>query len=87
MNRKKEALIIALAEKGESYRTIMKECHVGPNTIKAVVNKAGLDESTSIQSRTFELYSQQTIPSPLTAAIKLGLKTEEAIRFQSISCS
>jgi hypothetical protein len=52
-----------------------------PVCLQAISNRAGLDEITSISSRTFELYSQQKIPSPLEAAIKLGLKTEEAIRY------
>ena len=45
------------------------------------MNKAGLDENTSISSRAFELYSQQRTPSPLEVAIKLDLKSEDAIRF------
>ena len=40
-----------------------------------LANRAGLDETTSISSRAFELYS------PRTVAIQLGLKTEEAIRY------
>jgi hypothetical protein len=43
------------------------------------VNKAGLDQMTSISSRVFELYSQQK--TPLQVAITQGLKTEEAIRY------
>ena len=43
MDRKqKEALVLALAEKGKTYREITKEAGVSPNTIKAVLNKAGL---------------------------------------------
>ena len=68
-----------MLEKGESYRTIAQRAKVSPNTIKMLANRAGLDESTSISSRAFELYSQQKIPSPLEATIKLGLKTEDAI--------
>ena len=80
MNRKqKEALIIALAEKGKTYREIAKEAGVSPNTIKAVLNKAGLDQTTSISSRVFELYSQDK--SPLEVAIALGLKAEEVLRY------
>jgi hypothetical protein len=52
---------------------------VSPNTIKAIVNKAGLDQNTTISSRVFELYSQQK--SPLQVAIALGLKAEDAIRY------
>ena len=48
--KQKEALIIALAEKGKTYREITKEAGVSPNTIKAVLNRAGLDQTTSISS-------------------------------------
>jgi predicted transcriptional regulator len=80
MNKKqKEALIIALAEKGETYRDITKKAGVSPNTIKAVLNKAGLDETTSISSRAFELYVQQK--TPVQVAIALNLEAKEAIRY------
>ena len=77
--KQKETLILALAEKGETYRDITKKAGVSPNTIKAVLNKAGLDENTSISSRVFELYSHQK--SPVEVAITLGLKSEDAIRY------
>ena len=80
MDRKqKEALVIALSEKGKTYREITKEAGVSPNTIKAVLNKAGLDQTTSISSRVLELYSQDK--SPLEVAITLGLKSEETLRY------
>jgi lambda repressor-like predicted transcriptional regulator len=75
----KEALIKALAEKGKTYREITKEAGVSPNTVKAVLNRAGLDESTSISSRAFELYSQQK--TPVQVAIILNLSAEDAIRY------
>ena len=78
MNQK-EALIIALAEKGKTYREIAKEAGVSPNTIKAVLNRAGLDQTTSIFARVFELYSQDK--TPLEVAIALGLKSEEVLRY------
>ena len=44
MNKKqKEALVIALAEKGETYREFTKKAGVSPNTIKAVLNRAGVE--------------------------------------------
>ena len=52
---------------------------MSPNTIKAIVNKAGLNQNISISSRVFELYSQQK--TPLQVAIALCLKAEEAIRY------
>ena len=80
MNRKqKEALVLALAEKGETYREITKKAGVSPNTIKAVLNRAGLDESTSIHSRAFELFSKGQ--TPLQVAIKLNLEAQTAIQY------
>ena len=80
MDRKqKEALVIALSENGKTYREITKEAEVSPNTIKAILNNAGLDQTTSISSRVFELYSQNK--TPLDVAITLGLKSEEALRY------
>jgi predicted transcriptional regulator len=77
--KQKEALIVALAEKGKTYREIAKEAGVSPNTIKVVLNRAGLDQTTSISSRVFELYSREK--TPLEVAIILGLKTEEVLRY------
>src|ERR671919_109694 len=80
MNRKqKEDLVLALAEKGETYREIAKKAGVSPNTIKAVLNRAGLDESTSVSSRAFELYVKQK--TPIEVAIILNLEAKEAIRY------
>src|SRR5919106_4718319 len=80
MNKKqKEALVLALAEKGETYREITKKAGVSPNTIKAVLNRAGLGETTSISSRAFELYVQQK--TPVEVAIVLNLEAEKAIQY------
>ena len=77
--KQKEALVLALLEKGESYRNIAQKAKVSPNTIKAVSNRAGLDETTSLSSRAFELYVQQK--TPVEVAIALNLEAKEAIRF------
>jgi DNA-binding NarL/FixJ family response regulator len=70
LNKKqKEVLVLAMLEKGETYRDIAQKAGVSPNTIKAIANKAGLDESTSISSRAFELYDQKK--TPVEVAIKL----------------
>jgi lambda repressor-like predicted transcriptional regulator len=54
--KQKEALIIALAEKGETYRDITKKAGVCPNTIKVVLNRVltnlllySLESSNSFQ--------------------------------------
>ena len=52
---------------------------MSPNTIKAVLNKAGLDQTASVSSRAFELYVQQK--TPLEVAIALNLKAKEAIDY------
>src|ERR687891_810059 len=77
--KQKEALVLAMLEKGESYRDIVQKAKVSPNTIKAISNRAGLDESTSISSRAFELFSEGK--SPLQVAITLNLEAEKAIQY------
>lgn len=80
MNKKrKEELVMALLEKGETYRNIAREAGVSPNTIKMLANRAGLDESTSISSRAFELYNQHK--TPIDVAIELNLEAKDAIRY------
>jgi hypothetical protein len=88
--KQKEALVLAMLEKGESYREIAQKAKVSPNTIKAISNRAGLDETTSITSRVFELYSQDK--TPLEVAIALGLKADDAINlhreyFKLLGCT
>jgi len=58
---------------------ITKKAGVSPNTIKAVLNRAGLDQSTSTTSRAFELFSEGK--TPLQVAITLNLKADEAIHY------
>ena len=80
MNKKqKEALVLAMLEKGESYRNIAQKAKVSPNTIKMLANRAGLDETTSISSRAFELYVQQK--TPVEVAIALNLEAEKALNY------
>ena len=66
-------------ELDKAYREITKEAGVSPNTIKAVLNRAGLDESTTIHSRAFELFSEGK--TPLQVAITLNLEAEKAIQY------
>ena len=77
--KQKEALVLAMLEKGESYRTITQRAKVSPNTIKMLANRAGFDETTSISSRAFELYVQQK--TPVEVAIALNLEAEKAINY------
>ena len=77
--KQKEALVLAMLEKGESYRDIAQKAKVSPNTIKMLANRAGLDETTSISSRAFELYVQQK--TPVEVAIALNLEAEKAINY------
>jgi hypothetical protein len=80
LNKKqKEALVLALAEKGKTYREITKEAGVSPNTIKTVLNRAGLDETTSTSSRAFELFSEGK--NPLQVATTLNLDAEKALQY------
>ena len=86
MDRKqKEALVLALLEKGKTYREIAREAGVSPNTIKAIANKAGIDESTSISSRAFELYVQQKSPVEVAITLNMEVKRQYVI-IKNTSC-
>ena len=63
--------------KGETYREITKRAGVSPNTVKAIANKMGLDQNTSVSSRALELYVKQK--TPLQVAIELDIKAEDAM--------
>ena len=77
--KQKEALDLSMLEKGESYRSIAQKAKVSPNTIKMLANRAGLDETTSISSRAFELYVQRK--TPVEVAIALNLEADKAINY------
>ena len=77
--KQKEALVKALLEKGSTYREITKAAGVSPNTVKIIASQAGLDQTTSISSRAFELYVQQK--TPVEVAITLNLEAEKAINY------
>jgi predicted transcriptional regulator len=91
IRNRREALVIALYEQGKTYRQIAEEVKISPNSIKAILNKAGLDQSTSLSSRAYELFSKDKM-TPLQVAIALGLEADEAIRlhqeyFKLLGCS
>ena len=77
--KQKEALVMAMLEKGESYRSICHQAKVSPNKIKVLASRAGLDESASISSRAFKLLAEGK--TPLQVAIKLNLEAEIAIQY------
>lgn len=77
--KQKESLVVALLEKGETYREITKKAGVSPNTVKAIANKAGLNETTSESSRAFELYVKAK--TPLEVAIELNLEADKAVHY------
>ena len=50
---------MALAEKGKTHREIAKETGVSPNTIKAVLNKTGLDQTISTPGKSLDKYEKR----------------------------
>jgi transposase len=46
--KQKEALVIAMLEKGESYRNIAQKAKVSPSTIKAISNRTGSTSRSKI---------------------------------------
>ena len=79
MNKKqKEALVLALClKKGETYREITKGARYRQIQSKQFANRAGLDESTSISSRAFELFSTK---DSFTSSYYIKPQAENAIQ-------
>jgi predicted transcriptional regulator len=80
--KQKEALVISLHENGKTYKEIAQELKISPNSIKAILTKAGLDQSTTKSSVAFELFSKDK--TPLEVAITLDLEADEAIRLHQL---
>ena len=88
--KQKEALVISLHENGKTYKEIAQELKISPNSIKAILTKAGLDHSTTKSSVAFELLSKDK--TPLEVAITLDLDADEAIHlhqqyFKLLGCN
>lgn len=69
MDRKqREVLVIALHEKGKTYREITKELRLSPNTIKAILNRVGLDQTNlaMILFTSLRAASTNILPKPPT---------------------
>ena len=88
--KQREALVISLHENGKTYKEIAQELKISPNSIKIILTKAGLDQSTTKSSMTFELFSKDK--TPLEVAITLDLDADEAIHlhqqyFKLLGCT
>ena len=88
--KQREALVISLHENGKTYKEIAQELKISPNSIKAILTKAGLDQCTTKSSVAFELFSKDK--TPLEVAITLDLDADEAIHlhqqyFKLLGCT
>jgi|GraSoiStandDraft_50_1057286.scaffolds.fasta_scaffold683690_1 transposase len=55
---RRERLVIELYQEGKTYRDIAQTLRMSPNTMKAILSRAGLDQSTTESSRPYELFSE-----------------------------
>lgn len=72
MDRKqREVLVIALHEKGKTYREITKELRLSPNTIKAILNRVGLDQTNlaTVLFTSLRAASTNILPKPPPSAV------------------
>ena len=56
--RERERLVIELYQEGKTYRDIAQTVRMSPNTMKAILSRAELDQSTTESSRPYELFSE-----------------------------
>ena len=55
--RERERLVIELYQEGKTYRDIAQTVRMSPNTMNAILCRAGLDQY-STESRSYELFSE-----------------------------
>jgi transposase len=55
---RRERLVIELYQEGKTYRDIAQTVRMSPNTMKAILSRAGLDQSTTESSRSYEVFSE-----------------------------
>jgi predicted transcriptional regulator len=77
--KQREGLVVALYEKNKTYREIARELRISFTSIKAILNRAGLDQSTTLTSHAYELFSKDK--TPLEVAITLNIAADEAIKY------
>jgi DNA-directed RNA polymerase specialized sigma24 family protein len=56
--RRERLLVIELYQEGKTYRDIAQTLRMSPNSMKAILSRAGLDQSTTESSRPYELFSE-----------------------------
>ena len=72
MDRKQRGvLVIALHEKGKTYRGITKELRLSPNTIKAILNRVGLTRLIwpTVLFTSLRIASINILPTPQPSAV------------------
>jgi predicted HTH domain antitoxin len=55
---RRERLVIELYQEAKTYRDIAQTLRMSPNTMKAILSGAGLDQSTTESSRPYKLFSE-----------------------------
>ena len=71
----REALVVELDRQGKTYREIAKEARMSPRDIRQILKKGNLEQTSSVPSQAYKLFSEDK--TPLQVAIALNLRESE----------
>src|SRR5919106_255686 len=71
----REALVVELDRQGKTYREIAKEARMSPRDIRQILKKGNLEQTSSVRSQAYKLFSEDK--TPLQVAIALNLRESE----------
>ena len=68
----REAKAVELDRQGKTYREIAKEARMSPRDIGQILKKGNLEQTSSVPSQAYKLFSEDK--TPLQVAIALNLR-------------
>src|SRR5918995_2562556 len=77
--QEKEQLVLELYNQGKNYHEIAKEARISLRNIGPILNKSGVEQSLSISSRAYIMFSEGKNPNEV--AITLNIREPEATQF------
>jgi hypothetical protein len=69
--QEKEKLVLELYSQGKSYHEMAKEARVSLRDIGPILKKSGVEQSLSVSSQAYKLFSEGKSPSEVAIALNI----------------
>lgn len=69
--QEKEKIVLELYSQGKAYHEIAKEARVSLRDIGPILKKSGIEQSLSISSQAYKLFSEGKSPSEVAIALDM----------------